>query len=122
MVDRSNKWDRLERGNPDLAELRNRDTTSYFSTFSEFNTGKNTTGDGVNFLGPKNMSMGEDIIKTLIRNLARELKLSPHEISKWSLSDIIYMYSDIISKNDIEIYTMIQTQKDIENKSNTKYL
>lgn len=68
------------------------------------------------------MSMGEDIIRTLIRNLSRELKLSPHEISKWSLSDVVYMYSDIISKSDIEMYTMIQAQNDIKNKSNTKYL
>ena len=122
MVDRNGKWDRLERGNPDLTELRNRDTTSYFSTFSEFNTGKDTTGDGISLLGPKKMSMGEDIIRTLIRNLSRELKLSPHEISEWSLSDVVYMYSDIISKSDIEMYTMIQAQNDIKNKSNTKYL
>lgn len=35
-----------------------------------------------------------------------EIKLSPEEIRNWCLSDLIDIVSDIISKNDIEMYTM----------------
>lgn len=36
--------------------------------------------------------------------MAQELKVSPQEIRQWSLSDLIDIMSDILTKNDAEMY------------------
>lgn len=36
--------------------------------------------------------------------VSHEIKLSPDEIRNWSLTDLIDMVSDILSKNDAETY------------------
>ena len=123
MADRDNEWSQLERGNRELAELRGRDYTSNFSTFSEFNSRQDKASNGYNIFGGKRrITIGQDTFGVLIRSLARELKLSPKEISTWSLSDIVYMYSDLISKNDIELYSMYESNQKIQQTSNTHKL
>ena len=37
--------------------------------------------------------------------VAQEVKQSPENIRQWSLSDLVDMVSDILSRNDAEAYT-----------------
>ena len=37
--------------------------------------------------------------------VSHDIKLSPQEIRQWSLTDLVEMVSDILSKNDAETYT-----------------
>lgn len=122
MADRDAKWNQLERGNRELAELRNRTTPSHFSTFSEFNSREDKSTRELNFFNSRKRTLGEETIGSLIRNLARELKLSPQEVSTWSLSDVIYMYTDLISKMDVEMYSMYESNQKIEQNCNTRRL
>ena len=54
--------------------------------------------------------------------LAQDIKLSPQEVSTWSLSDVIYMYTDLISKMDVEMYSMYESNQKIEQNCNTRKL
>lgn len=36
--------------------------------------------------------------------VAQEIKQSPDEVRRWSLSDLVDIVSDILSKNDTETY------------------
>lgn len=54
--------------------------------------------------------------------MARELKLSPNEVKSWSLSDVISMLADLISKVDNEMYGMFEVTKQEQARLNTRRL
>ena len=49
-------------------------------------------------------------INSLIKLVSHEIKLPPQEIKQWSLQDLVDIVSDIINKNDVEAFMMLDME------------
>ena len=99
----------MERNNKELKEGRSGNTSDILTTYTEWRREHRNTDKIKNFKNDslKNcFDIGYVFINTLIKMVAIEMKINPQDIREWSLSDLVDIVADILSKHDTELYQL----------------